>query len=93
MSVTLPPLPDAEYNLGSEFERTDAYSGLDMIAYALAAVEAYRASRVPMTPQQVFEFSAAWDSANAESTANLIRAVEKHHGIGAEIARNAKEAL
>ena len=80
MSITLPPLPDAEYNLGSEFERSDAYSEPDMLAYALAAVEAYIASRVPMTEAQIHEIFDAGYSGDVD----LIRKVEAHHGIGAK---------
>ena len=48
-------------------------------AYARAAVELERASRVPMTEAQIETASGA-----CETWIELMRAVEAHHGIGAK---------
>ena len=85
MNITLPPLPDVEYNLGSEFERSDAYSDLDMLAYGRDAVMADRASRVPMPDEQLgLLLLDNYSECPVETIFALGRALEAHHGIGAK---------
>ena len=59
MSITLPPLPETNFftaDLRSEgIIRSNVYTAIAMHAYATAAIEADRASRVPMTMEQIAE--------------------------------------
>ena len=103
MSITLPPLPlPATFALfagtarqGSEirliaqdYEPTCAqYTAAQMNVFASAAVEADRASRVPMTDAQLRELVPYWlgyDIVEQFGLLELMRAVEAHHGIGAK---------
>ena len=79
MSITLPPLPDVpkiSFYAASADDQVREYA----TAYALAAVELYIASRVPMTEAQIHEIFDAGYSGDVD----LIRKVEAHHGIGAK---------
>ena len=85
MSITLPPLPQGPY------------SAREMNVYATAAIEADRASRVSMTDMQIGEAMCSVDDPLGwgcfvgngdvfkELLMQFVRAVEKHHGIGAKL--------
>ena len=83
MSITLTPLPELpriSFYAASADDQVREYA----TAYALAAVEAYRASRVPMTEAQVASFLDAWaTSSRSMKLIGLIRAIESHYSIGA----------
>ena len=88
MSITLPPLPrmpDPEFDLTHGY-RDDTVQDF-ATAYATAAIEADRASRVPMTEAQLRELVPYWIGhhlAKHFELPELMRAVEAHHGIGAK---------
>ena len=91
MSITLPPLPETNFftaDLRSEgVIRSNVYTAIAMHAYAIRAVEADRASRVPMTDAQMGALPPYWlgaDVVRQFSLIELMRAVEAHHGIGAK---------
>ena len=103
MSITLPPLPrpadcaliSGNARQGSEmrllshdYEPSCAqYTHGQMQAYAITAVEADRARRVPMTDAQLRELVPYWlgyDLVEQFGLLELMRAVEAHHGIGAK---------
>ena len=79
MSITLPPLPETNFftaDLRSEgVIRSNVYTAIAMQAYATAAVEADRASRVPMSQQQMTSLINDWMNGN-DDVRRLIRAVE-----------------
>ena len=82
MSITLPPLPDPDY--------ANHYGGAQMDAHAFTAVEADRASRVPMAEDQmdaIFEVSSNGLSSFRRNFFKTLRAAEAHHGIGAKPAQ------
>ena len=93
MSITLPPLPPTDYRVESypsSGNWFDAYMDGVVRDYAIRAVEADRASRVPMTDAQMGALPPYWlgaDVVRQFSLIELMRAVEAHHGIGAKPAQ------
>lgn len=81
MSINLPPLPEPP-----DDEYWELYSQAQMTAYALAAVEADRASRVPMTEEQMQKIGSEWAQSlihgRTREYFGLIRLVEMHCGVG-----------
>lgn len=78
MSIPLPE-PDDGY--------WETYSAAQMDAHALAAVEAYKASQVPMTEVQLAGPIMALllnSGSLGPAIRTLIRTVEAHHNIGAK---------
>ena len=73
MSITLPPLPDPNYE--------NHYGGAQMDAHAFAAIAADRASRVPMSEAKIIEML----DEGYSGTVSLVRMVEAHHDIGVEL--------
>ena len=81
MSITLPPLPESPHHGDFNWGEVRAFA----TAYALAAVEADRASRVPMNKEQATTVCTAWfRDTSTHASDSLIRAVERYHGIGAK---------
>lgn len=84
MSITLPPLFDLP-------EATITITKDQLLAYghqtAMVAIAVDRASRVPMCEAQLRELVPYWignDLVEQFGMLELMRAVEKHHGIGAK---------
>ena len=92
MSITLPPLPESPHHGEFNWGEVRAFA----TAYALAAVELYIASRVPMTEKQIgaamssVEEPLGWQrfvgdgDVFRELLMQFVRNIEAHHGIGAK---------